>query len=113
MTLVVGIVVVLAGYASLTHLQAEHPVDARASSIACEEFSTCRSQGFELDATPFQRRYSVKTDRGTVIVVCRWPWLLWGEPECQGEVLRRGPVQGDGPSRFPHQVSREAPPLSR
>lgn len=105
--LVIGIVAISAVFTGARHLEERHPVDAKALAIACEEFSTCLSEGFALEATPFQRRYVVETDRGTVIVTCRWPWLLWGTPTCEAHGERR--IVTEPLTRLPHEIPRGAP----
>lgn len=108
--LVLGIFAILAVLAGARHVEEQHPVDAKALAVACEELSTCLSDGFSLEATPFQRRYVIEADRGTVIVTCRWPWLLWGTPSCEGHAQRR--ISTEPITRLPHEVPRGAPQRS-
>ena len=111
-TVVVVAALALVAYQAVTNAAAEHPADATAAEIACRQLGTCTGSELlpvDVRLSPFQRTYGFETGAGAVEVRCRWPYLLWGEPQCRAEVARPDQVEAATPTRAPHEVPRGAP----
>ena len=109
---VVAVVALLAvAFQVYVNTAEDHPADAKAEAIACRQLGTCTAAEYdrhERRVSPFQRTYVFETSRGTIEVRCRWPYVLYGEPECTGEregVMNRELPAGDQP---PHATKRSA-----
>ena len=112
---VVAVVLLLGvGVQAYLNTVEEHPVDQQAQQIACQQVGTCAEgeyEGFAKKRTPFQRTYTWQTSRGTVEVRCRWPYVLWGDPECKAEVEGVPKVVPPAGGHRPHETPRAAPDL--
>lgn len=102
----------LVAYQGWRNASVPHRVDAQAASIACGQMAACSNLEItptRVESGPFSRTYGFQTGDGEVVVTCRWPYLLWGEPECAAERAGGKPSAPKKPQRYPHQQDRGVP----